>query len=294
MSKFAQRTTVSIVSASFSNSVVLKEHLESVFNSSANPNEVIVATSLSSIETKPLRSCYPEVTWLEASSCNVFELRALGVKEAKSEAVILTEDHCIWAPGSLQAFLEAHQTRAVNLTGSIDNGRTDSAFGWALYCVEYAKYAKENLSLDKCPLCAANALYTRASLERIRSVWESGFYDNEVHDALASEESWAAVPDAQVFSKLGFSVSEAIGHMRDGGRRFGEYRRARLTPISRILFMFGGFLIPLVMLSRLLKAAVVRERHRKDVLLAIPYIILLYTAWAWGELESYWSRYPKA
>ncbi|MCA9776137.1 MAG: hypothetical protein KC800_05445 [Candidatus Eremiobacteraeota bacterium] len=277
--------TMSIVTASFSSPELLDAHLRSIWNSSLRPDEMIVASSLDEDQAAALISKYPGVNWVFAPGRDVFALRSLGVRQAREDVVVMTEDHCLWEVESLAAYSRAYQERPLSIGGAIVNGRGESSFAWALYFVEYANYSPELLRTHKPPLCSANALFPNGLLQKAESVWKNGFYDNEVHDAVAGQ-TWDVAPEAVVSSKLSFSLREAMIHMNAGGRRFGGYRWIHSSLPKRVALKFGAWLIPLVMWFRLLVKV---GQTGSQFWSATPYIVLLYSAWALGELQAYWG-----
>src|SRR5262245_951576 len=216
---------VSVVVASFNGESALRRCLESL-EANARQAEHVVATNLGAEAAAQLRQRFPRTRlYCFPSGTDVFRLRSLGVAEARGRLIAMIEDHCTVAPEWLAALQEAHQAGHKVIGGPVDNGLTQRNYHWALYLCEYGSYMPPLPTGTVAALSAVNTAYEREALWRCRSVWELGFHDNEVHDALRG----AGCPlhlegEARVHSYLAMTPSEAVRHLFAGGRRFGGYR----------------------------------------------------------------------
>jgi len=135
-------------------------------------------------------------------------------------------------------------------------------------------------------LSAVNSAYYKAELDACKSVWQDGFYDNEVHDALVTQGGrYCLAADAIVYTRLPFTFTQAVVHLYTGGQRYGGYRAGKSWDVLRMVRVFSTLLVPGVLLVRI--SSLVRKRqpkHMRTFLAASPILYVLLTAWGIGEL----------
>src|SRR5947208_8149942 len=102
----SDKLTVTVVVASVAGERGLRACLRSLAVQ-APPHEVIVAT-VDDVELLELRKDFPNARFVcGPAESTVFQLRSIGVKQAQSEIVVLTEGHCTFAPGWLSGLIDA-------------------------------------------------------------------------------------------------------------------------------------------------------------------------------------------
>ena len=283
---------VSVVVASFSGEAVLRHCLESLEPQAAGA-EVIVATDVEASGISRLEARYPGFRFLRAPrGTSVFRLRALGIDQARGRLVALTEDHCTAAPGWLDALRASHgQGRAI-VGGPVDNGPPARGYDWALYLCEYASQMPPLGDGPARALSGVNVSYDRDLLAGCRGVWEDGFYENEVHDALqAAGHRLHRAGGARVATHLNLPLREAAAHLFRGGRRFGRYRSGRSSPAMRALLPLlpvAALALPALLTARALRSVAVRRpRELGATARALGYVVVLNSAWAAGEALGY-------
>jgi glycosyltransferase involved in cell wall biosynthesis len=276
---------LSVVVASSSGETVLRHCLESLEPQAAE-DEVIVATDVEASGIARLEARYPRFRFLRAPrGTSVFRLRALGIDQARGRLVVLTEDHCMAAPGWLQALRASHGAGRLIVGGPVDNGRQAGAYDWALYLCEYGAQMPPLRDGPARSLSGVNAAYDRALLAGCRGVWRDGFYEREVHEALrASGHRLHRSGTACVTSYLSLPLREAAAHRFRGGQRFGQYRRGRLPAVVRALQPVVALALPALLTGRALRSVALRRpRQLGAAARALGYMVALNAAWAAGE-----------
>jgi glycosyltransferase involved in cell wall biosynthesis len=282
-------TDVSVVVASFSGEAALRHCLESLEPQAAEA-EVIVATDVEASGIARLEARYPRFRFLRAPrGTPVFRLRALGLDHAQGRLLVLTEDHCTAGPGWLDALRAQHRGGHPVVGGPVDNGLEARAYDWALYLCEYAAQMPPLGDGPTAALSGVNVSYERDLLAACRAVWQDGFYENEVHDALrASGHRLRRSGSASVRSHLSLPLREAAAHLYRGGRRFGRYRRGRSSGAVRALLPVAALALPALLTLRVLRAVAVRRPRRLGATVrGLGYIMALNSAWAAGEALGY-------
>jgi hypothetical protein len=279
----------SVVVASFSGETTLERCLCSLISTSTPASEIVVATNAPSAVVARLAARLPGVHFYSfASETTVFQLRSLGIAQARGQRIALLEDHCTVPAEWLEQLRAAHAAGHTAVGGPIDCGE-NSPFAWALYLCEYSAYMSPLPEGPVAALLAANTSYSRAALRDCRSVWQDGFYDNEVHDALRSAgETLYLAANARVHSHLRMTPREAMTHLFCGGRRFGGYRKARSSPWQRTFWVLAAAAVPAVLMARIISRVWARRRDRLvTVVLGLPYLACLLLAWSAGEAMGY-------
>jgi hypothetical protein len=287
----AEPPNVSVVVASFSGEAALRRCLVSLESGAAGA-EIIVATNVGSEALARLRKEFPQVQLIPADEqSTVFQLRSLGLTQARGRLIGLIEDHCTVSLEWLRALHTAHQAGHAVLGGPIDNGCDQTTYDWALYFCEYSAYMTPMPQGPTSTLLAANAAYARETLWSCYSIWQDAFYENEVHDALKKAGCRLyLVEKAVVHSHLPMGFRAAMAHLFGGGRRFGRYRISHCTPLRRFLWILAAPVVPLLLFSRIFRRIISRRPSRLgSLLLGLPYCLCLLIAWSAGELEGYLS-----
>jgi len=289
--------SASIVIASFSSVDHLERCLSSIsVQTNLEQVEVIVSTCLASEDVKPLQQRFdahfvfnPDEQNLESAllrETRVFRLRSSGVKAAKGGIVMLLEDHCEVAPTWLRSMLGVLAEERCIAGGPIANGAELGLFHWALYWSEYAAMMPPFPAGEVDYLSAVNSAYYRSALEACQQAWQDGFYDNEVHDALMEQGAKLCLsPDAIVYTRLPFTLKQALVHLFTGGRRYGGYRGGSRWSMQRVIRLFSTLLVPVVLCMRIFKIVRLREPQRMlTYFQSFPILYVLLTAWGIGEL----------
>jgi len=226
----------------------------------------------------------------------VFRLRSAGVKVATGDVIMMLEDHCEVGATWLPAMCDALKNKTCLAGGPIANGASKSLFHWALYWSEYAAMMPPMPNDQVTYLSAVNSAYYKSELDACKSVWQGGFYDNEVHDALIKKGAKLCLAkNAIVTTRLPFTFKQAFVHLFTGGLRYGAYRGGGHWSMSRFMRLFTTLLVPAVLSTRVLKY--VRSRQPQSLttfLLSFPILYVLLTAWGVGELVGTLSGTPTA
>ncbi len=292
-----EQPDTSIVIASFSSIQHLDKCLTSL-KAHAKGVNVIVSTIFTAEQLAPLQQRFnfkivlnPDEQYLQSArlrETRVFRLRTRGVQAAEGEKIILLEDHCEVTPkwlDSLQATLKNQQCIA---GGSVTNRADSSLYSWALYWSEYAAMMPPLPTKGLTYLSAVNCGYFKTALDACKSVWQAGFYDNEVHDALIKQGAkYCPATHATVYTSLPFSFNQALVHLYTGGKRYGSYRGGSQWTIQRAIRVLSTLAVPAVLLARVFKLIRSRQPQQiKTFVFAWPVLYLLLGAWGLGELSG--------
>jgi hypothetical protein len=244
---------------------------------------------------------YPEVIWLKALGASAFGLRALAIAQARGDIIAITENHCHVHPDWCARIIKAHADNpsAVAIGGAIENGATQHLVDWAGYFIANGTFMlpirngeSERISLQ------ANISYKRRALVRRMSP-DLGLMEM-LHNQALREQGEKLVADDQIvvdhIQCLSFPTYCAL-HFHNG-RSIAGFRLQRMRATERFLRLGGCFILPPVMLSRLLRTVFAKRRFRDRAVLSLPLLACLLCCHAAGEFLGYIAgpgnspRYP--
>ncbi len=283
----------SVVIASWCGEAALRRCLESLLPQ-AHDAEVVVAFRDIFDPTIFAGDRFKDVRFVRASAdADVFQLRSLGVRETHGHAIALIEDHSIVSPDWMQTLVRARAAGVLIGGGPIDNDAESTAYDWALYFSEYARFMPPVPVGDAAIVSGANIFYDRATLWSCYSIWESCFYETDVNGALlAAGYKIDMLPDTLVTSRLRMDLAEAMAHLFRGGIHFGNFRKAHSHPLVRWLWVITSPAVPVVMLLRIARVLATRRPDRlTELIRSFPYMLLLVLAWSLGEAAGYFTRH---
>lgn len=184
---------------------------------------------------------------ISAPGCGIHGLIAEGVRAAKLEWVLVTEDHCRPLPGFLDAYRKAIRARpGIDLfSGATENLTSTSPWSFANFLVGLPEFWP---AIEQSPRKASNAnlLVRRSAMRPSELVGEGGFLNLTLPRLIASGRQ-APCMAASVDHVLPLSRQDAISfqfHCAAGGRNV-RHATAPVRPLSvelaRDVLVFGYF-----------------------------------------------------
>ena len=282
-------TGFSIVVASWSGETALRRCLESLLPQ-INDAQVIVAFRGERLPVLAKEQRFCNVRFVTApGDASVFQLRSLGLREARGGLVALIEDHSAVSQEWLPALNRARAAGSLISGGPIENDPESSGYDWALYFAEYGRFMPPLNEGETRIISGANISYDRETLWSCYTTWESSFYETDVNAALMDAGKQARmVPEALVTSRLRMRFLEATKHLFEGGVHFGNFRATQSTAGARFLWIIASPAIPFLTLFRIVRVTIERQPWRFVKLIqASIYLIVLVCAWSFGETMGY-------
>lgn len=191
----------------------------------------------------------PPVRWLRAPGADTFELRVLGMTEARGEILATTEDHCVADPGWCAGLLAAAEEHPdmVMFTGATVNGATRRSPERASYAVTFGPFAPPvtDLPPHRAPPVANIAI--RRSAFNGGDTLRAGWLEYELPATLRQAGLIGIAPDARLnhVQRLGPLQAVAL-HFHNGRSRGADAQSlpraerrsflARLPSIARLVF----------------------------------------------------------
>lgn len=251
--------------------------------------EILVTRPSDSGDLAIVRRGYPGVRILAAPpQSTIPQLRALGMASAQGDIVAVTEDHCVADSQWLELLAAGVDAGASVVGGGMDNAQRERAVDWAAYFSEYGFFATTRAETkgDAPLLTGANVAYTRQVIEDVIAIARDGDWENVAHDRLAASGSvMRFVATAAVYQNRNYTIRDFCGDRYRHGRDYARRRLANESRARRWMLVLGCPVLPLVLASRVARAAA--AGRRKQFLRALPATLLFLSAWSAGEAAGY-------
>ena len=270
------------------------EALESLRNQQGEHRyEVLIGDRRHDEISRRLDADYPEVQRIPCPpGMSLPELRTLALDRARGEFVIVTEDHCVpsenWLQSMAQAFDEAPQG-TVAVGGCVENGVYDTALDWATFFCEYSFFLDPVAEGETHVLPGMNVAYRRSIFDNIeRDKLTSGFWETTVHPLLLEQgmkmysTNRIRLYHCKKFSFGLFARQRYIYSRYYAGLRFPPKQLAK-----RLLACAATAILPPLLLYRSVKQIRTKNRLASEYRSAMPYLLVFYIIWAWGEMAGY-------
>jgi hypothetical protein len=224
-----------------------------------------------------------------AEIASTAQARAAGVRRASAPIVAFVEDHSFPEPGWAEALIEAHKEPWAVVGPTIGNANPATAVSWANLLIEYLPWLvpAQGGAVDHLP--GHNSSYKRDILLAYGPDLEAMLEAESVlHWDLRSRGYRLWLEPAARTNHLNVSSPLASLALRfHGGRLFAAARARRWSRLRRLLYAFGGPLIPLVRLQRILR----RLRHLDQPahlwVRVLPALVVGLCADGVGEMVGY-------
>jgi hypothetical protein len=252
---------------------------------------VIVATrdpapSLTGCLERLRRSCAgldAELIVVDGSGQLVPELWAEGYRRSRGRIVAFTTAQCLvsetWAP----ALIEAIESGAAGAGGPFALAGGTGPLDWAVFYLRYSAFTPEALGSGRIAgeIAGDNAAYRRDALDRHAATFERGFWEVDFHGRVRKDGGYlAAVPRAVVGYGGSPPLAALVRHRFAHGRHFGAGRAEKLGKARLVL---AAPAVPCVLAARAGRRVVRGHADRWRFLAALPWLLLLASAWAAGE-----------
>jgi hypothetical protein len=230
-----------------------------------------------------VRERFPFARFLERRGAVVPALWRDGIDASSGRIVALTISPMEPAPDWVETIREELE-RVDVVAGAIDPGEELRLSDWAEYFCRYARDMLPFAARASADLPGDNAAYRREALEQTRALYRDGFWEPDVHRALAAEGASLRHSPALVVRQGRSAGARAFARQRlRHGRAHGRQRGARFSRARNLAGVAGAPLVPPLLTARVLRETQRRRRLRARALAALPLILAFDAAWAAGE-----------
>ena len=281
---------LSVVVAASNNTQALERCLESLKGQGeAEDTEIIVVSNYRERVQERIERRFPYVKYVSLpEDTTVPELRTTGIFHSRGEIVALIEDHCLLDENWCSEIKKAHELPYPIIGGSVENASCERWLDWAVYFYEYGKYMPPNQAgLVDC-LPGNNVTYKRPVLEKVETIFQKGFFETFIHWELKTQGyPLYMIPSAIVYHKKQYKIKGALTQCYHSGRSFGGMRTSKAMLLKRIGLILGSWMLPILLPSRIVFRTVRKKRHIRELVLSLPYLLLLMASWSYGEFCGY-------
>jgi glycosyltransferase involved in cell wall biosynthesis len=253
--------------------------------------EVIVVEASGDDTASRIASEYPRVKVVPVSPPRpIPELRSLGVRQARADIVVTTEDHCLVAADWYEQILQAHrESRDAAIGGAVENGSCERLVDWAAYICEYGKFMRPFPARIETDLPGPNVSYKRWILEETSGdLLDRGVWENVLHARLAARgQTLRLDPSLIVYHAKRFGLAEFLGQRYHFGRSFAAGRVAGAPLATRVFFTVAAPLLPPLFLWRYARWVLGKRRFVGEFVKCLPLLALFAMTWSAGECLGY-------
>jgi glycosyltransferase involved in cell wall biosynthesis len=275
-------STLSIVVASVNGLPYLDNCLRSLVDNCPGA-EIVVADCTDEQTRRHVRERWPEARLIGFDEpTSVPALRAAGIAAANAPYVALIEDHCVVRNGWASRLLAAHRGGKSVVGGPIRNGST-RVRDWAAFLFEYSLYMEPVATGAAADLPGMNVSYDRRALAAIDDLLREGKWETWLHERLRSRGFEFYLDDQAVLDHVkDFDFREFAAQRFHYARAYAGMRNSDLGN-RRFVYALGSPAIVPLLYFRIARNVLRRARHRRELLVATPLIILYLLATAVGE-----------
>lgn len=254
--------------------------------------EVIVVEPGGAEAAQALQKQYPWARLLPLESrLPIPEMRNAALECSQGEIVAILEDHEIVPPGWCQDVLAAHQAypHAAAVAGPVENGCTASLTDWAAFFCEYCAFMPPVYSGFTRIIPGNNVAYKRWALEASQAEdRKSGFWETTLHPALLQRGcQFRLEPSLAVSHQKHFGFWEYLRQRFYYSRYYASLITRQRSHLFRLLRSAACFILPALLMQRILSCGFSKRRFLKELLLSVPLLLVFTTVWAAGEMAGY-------
>jgi hypothetical protein len=259
--------------------------------SSEGSEEIIVVTRHDEKSQQELRTSFPDITLLAAPpGTSIPKLRAMGLKQASGEYLVITEDHCMPFEDWLAVLREQiNQGENRIIGGPVENGLTMRKRDQAAFLTEYAFAILPASSTGKSqPLAGNNIAYPASVRERLVETLENGCWESFIYPELEKDgypfifEPWMILFHHRPFNFWYFSKQRWVF-----SRSYAGMRNQKLKISGRLKYGLGSLILPPLLYLRGLMTLRKKGRYFFSYLLLSPLIFSYFIFGALGEMFGY-------
>jgi Glycosyl transferase family 2 len=252
--------------------------------------EVLVVDRVGEDLQARVRNRYPWVKLLPAKpGTTIPQMRAMAFAAAAGEAVAVIEDHVLVPAGWCRAMLALQARGETVVGGGVENAATERLVDWAAFLCEYSQLIPPIASGPVEGITGNNTVYQRALLMRYADTWRAGRWENYLHDAFRRDGIVLYQhPEIVVGHKKHYSILEYLTQRYLYARSYAGARVSDQGSARKFLYGGAAFVLPVLLLSRVLGTIWGKGRYRGELLRSVPLLALFVTAWGAGEVVGYW------
>lgn len=268
--------------------------LNAIENQTGNLSyEVIIVDRCQDRISDAIDQNYPAVKRLTCSAdTSLPEMRTQALNRAEGRLIVVTEDHCVPASNWLESFSREFTkapTDTVAVGGCVINGVAESAFDRATYFCEYGAFAEPVAEGLTSALPGMNIAYRHKALKEFDTgALERGFWESTIHpEMLKNGHLLYSSNNIRITHSKKFSIGLFARQRFLYSRYYADIRYPPQQILVRVAACLATIVLPVLLLFRSIRNASLKPALRKGYFSSMPFLLLFYMIWAWGEMVGY-------
>lgn len=251
--------------------------------------EIIVVDRCGFRTQRYIERNYPRVKLLKApANLGIPHLRAIGMKQASADIIVVTEDHCIATENWFEEIVAAHRSGYSVVGGLVENGSTRRIRDWAAFFCEYSSLMPPLRPKEQNDIAGNNASYQKRVLDEVDDSIKSQYWEYFMHEELRRKgAAFHVVPSILVTHKKEFNASYFLAQRYHYSRSFAAMRRQRVSSIGRLRYLLLSPALPLLILYRVTCQVLNKGRYLRQFILSFPLLAIFSLSYACGEFVGY-------
>ena len=214
---------------------------------------------------------------------------ASAVELAQSDLIAFTDSTCVPSLGWVNSVRDAHADQSLVIGGSVEMGDKYRTFAdWAAFFCDYAQFMSPASPGVVNAVPGNNFSVKREALAIGQEFVKNEFWKSLWCSALISQGfQLISIPSISVKWEKRQKAVEFLSGRYTKGRDFAAARTADRPALNRIPLAIGSLVLPLLMIARSTRTALIKRRYLLHFLASFPVIAAAAAAWAAGELVGY-------
>lgn len=224
-----------------------------------------------------------------ATARTIPQLRTFGIRQARAEIVVTTEDHCVFDEHWYERIIQAHREHPdAAIGGAVENG-SRRLVDWAVYICEYGKFMLPFPAGPAADLAGPNVSYKREVLDQVcGDLLDRGVWENVLHERLLLKKQGLRLdPSIVVYHAKRFRVGDFLQQRYYFGRSYAAVRVERAPFSKRAFYTVVAPLLPPLFLVRYARYFFGKRRFIREFMQTVPLLVLFAAAWSVGEFFGY-------
>lgn len=247
--------------------------------------EIIVVDRTQNETSQYITEHFPQVVLIKLSeSCGIPEMRAMAMKQARGEFIVVTEDHCLAPKNWLAKILKTHDLGYSVIGGAVENGSRNRLIDWAVFLCEYSNFMPPIAGGEVEFLTGNNTSYQRSVLEQVDDDVKQNYWEFFLQKELQLQKvKFVAVPELVISHKKEFDFLYFLSQRFHYSRSFAAMRRNQSTFAQQLFYLIYIPILPFHQIAKVGKNVYDKQRNYREFILTLPILMIFMCSYALGE-----------
>jgi GT2 family glycosyltransferase len=250
--------------------------------------EIVVIEATGRKTADYIEKHFPHVLLIRLTDrAGIPEMRALGMREASGDYLIVIEDHCIAPENWFEEINRAHKAGYAVVGGAVENGSTERLLDWAVFLCEYSSFMSPIPSGEVEFLAGNNVSYQREAVEQIDEATKKDFWEYFLQKELRKKNiNFLSAPAITISHKKEFGFFYFLSQRFHYSRSFAAMRRKKSTVLEQFIYLAYTPLAPFHLTWRIVRNVWQKGRNRRELILSFPFLAVFMCSYSAGEFAG--------